>query len=179
MSKKSTLELDYDRIWAALSRSTQARAALEKVAKEVQQTAKSLAKKEAFDTGEYADNIVVVSLPARQAREQLRGRNRTLGKRFDNPLLNAKFQGDPDGGAYDGTISVVAAKSWKSSLLEFGSLARNPSLIMTRSAEKAKGKGVRFTLLFEGKLVNQDLDQFSKAIKQARAFNTYRTSGDS
>lgn len=168
MSKKSNLQIDYDRVWAALSRSTQAKKALENVAEEVERTAKQIAKSEAFDTGDYADGIEVLSLPAKAVRKQLRGKTRARGERFANPLLNADFKGDPDGGAYDGTVSVVAAKDWKSALVEFGSLARNPSLVLTRSAEQAEKAGVKFTLLFRGETKSQDLEELGRRMAEKR-----------
>jgi len=168
VTNKNELILDFDRVWAALSRSTQLRKELEKVAEEVKRTAEGIARAEAFDEGDYVKGLDVVSLPARKVREQLRGRNRTQGTRFENPLLSAKFKGDPDGGNYDGTVSVVTAKDWKSSLIEFGSLARNPSLVLTRSAEKAEKRGVTFTLLFKGKTKSQNLAELGKRISAGK-----------
>lgn len=168
MKDKSELSLDYDRIWAALSRSTQARDALEKVAQEVLQTAQTIAQIEAYDEGDYRRELKVTSVPVRVVRAELRKRNRTRGTRFDNPLLSAKFKGDADGGAYDGTVAVVGAYNWKSALIEFGSLARNPSLVLTRAAERAASAKVKFTLLFEGKTKTQNLSEFGRKISASR-----------
>lgn len=168
MTEKSELTLDYDRIWAALSRSTQARDALEKVAQEVLKTAQTIAQIEVYDKGKYRQGLKVLTVPVRVIKAELRKRQRTRGTRFDNPLLSAKFKGDPDGGAYDGTVALVSAFNWKSSIIEFGSLARNPSLVLTRAAEKAASPKVRWTVLFEGTLKKQNLAEFGRKIAETK-----------
>lgn len=162
MTAKPELTIDLDRLWAALSRSTQVRDRLAKAAEEVRAEADSLARSEAYDTGKYAAGLEVVTLPARQVREQLRKKAfRGTGTRFANPLIAAEFRGDPSGGAYDGTVGVVTSRDWKSFLIEFGSIARSPSLILTRAAENvAKRLGLEFVPLFEGKTTEQNLAEW-------------------
>ena len=162
MTAKSELTIDLNRVWAALSRSTQVRDLLTKTAEAVLAEAEALARSEAYDTGKYAAGLEVVTLPARQVREQLRkSRFRGSGTRFSNPLISAEFRGDPSGGAYDGTVSVVTSKNWKSFLIEFGSIARSPSMVLTRAAERvSKRLNLEFVPLFEGKTTEQNLPEW-------------------
>jgi hypothetical protein len=160
MTEKAKLTIDYDRVWAALSRSTQVRDRLAEIAEKVRDEATSLARSEAYDTGKYAAGIETGTLPARQVREKLRAnRFRGSGKRFSNPLIAAEFRGDPSGGSYDGTVGIVASRDWKSFLIEFGSIARSPSLVLTRAAQNvaSRVKGVQWVALFEGKTTEQNL----------------------
>lgn len=162
VKSKPELSIDLDRVWAALSRSTQVRDRLAKVAAEMKAEAEGIARSEAYDTGDYAGGLEVGTLPARQVREQLRKKTfRGKGTRFSNPLIAAEFRGDPSGGAYDGTVGLVTSRDWKSFLIEFGSIARSPSLVLTRAAENvAKRLGLEFVVLFEGKTTKQNLDEW-------------------
>jgi hypothetical protein len=171
MAEKHELTLDAKRLWQALSRSTQIRDRLAEVAKEVRDEAARIARSEAFDEGDYEAGLEVVTASARQVKEKLRtNRSRTVGTRFDNPLLSAKFEGDPSGRDYDGTVGIVTAKDWKSSLIEFGSLARNPTFTLTRAAAKVGNQpGIEYIVLFESnKQTTQNLEEFGRVIAEKR-----------
>lgn len=173
MSEKAELTLDAKRVWQALSRSTQVRDRLAEVAQEVQQEAERIARAEAIDEGDYAANLQVVTAHARQVREKLRtSRSRTKGARFDNPLISAKFEGDLSGKAYDGTVAIVTARDWKSQLIEFGSLTRNPTFTLTRAAEKVGDQpGIEYIVLFESRSKDantKDIEEFGRRIAAKR-----------
>ena len=108
-----------------------------------------------------------------RVREKLRtSRSRTKGTRFDNPLISAKFEGDVSGKDYDGTVAIVTAKDWKSQLIEFGSLTRNPTFTLTRAAEKVGDqKGIEYVVLFESRSKDantKDVEEFGRRIAAKR-----------
>jgi len=163
---KAKLSLDYDAIWKGISRSTQARDALEQVAKELKEEAQRIAKQDAYASGEFHDGIDVILVPARQARQEFaRGyaKRKAAGQvAIRSKFLDADTKGDPDGGAYDGTVAVLTSRSWKSWIIEFGSLARNPSFVFTRSIEAFNKKGVEAAITYKGNVVRQNLDEWRK-----------------
>lgn len=163
---KAKLSLDYDAIWKGISRSTQVRDALEQVAKELKDEAQRLAKQDAYDSGEFHDGIEVILVPARQARQEFaRGyaKRKAAGQvAISSKFLDADTRGDPDGGAYDGTVAVVTSQSFKSWIIEFGSLARNPSFIFTRAIDAFNKKGVEAAITYKGNVVRQNLDEWRK-----------------
>jgi len=164
--KKSQLTLDYDAIWKGISRSTQARDALQQVAQELKAEAQRLAKQDAYDTGDFHDGIDVVLVPARQARQEFaRGyaKRKAAGQvAAKSKFLDIETKGDPDGGAYTGTVAVVTSRSWKSWIIEFGSLARNPSFIFTRAVEAFNKEGVESAVTYRGNVVRQNLEEWRK-----------------
>lgn len=164
MPEKNKLTLDYDAIWKGISRSTQARDALEALAAEMKTELQRLAKQDAYDTGEFHDGIDVVLLPARQAKEEFaRGyQKRKLAGQVSasNRFLDVETKGDPDGGAYNGTIAVVTSRSWKSWIIEFGSLARNPSFIFTRALSSFRKDGVQVDITYGGNVSRQNLEEW-------------------
>jgi hypothetical protein len=164
--KKAELSLDYDAIWKGISRSTQARDALEEVAKELKAEAQRLAKQDAYDSGDFHDGIEVIIVPARQARQEFaRGyaKRKAAGQvAIRSKFLDADTKGDPDGGAYNGTIAVLTSQSWKSWIIEFGSLARNPSFVFTRAIENFSKKGVENAVTYRGNVVSQNLEEWRK-----------------
>ena len=164
--KKAKLTLDYDQVWKGISRSTQVRDVLQQVAEELKAEAQRLAKQDAYDTGDYHDGIDVILIPARQARQEFaRGyaKRKAAGQvSVQSKFLDTETKGDPDGGAYDGTVAVLTSQSWKSWIIEFGSLARNPSFIFTRALEAFNKKGVEAAVTYKGNVVRQNLDEWRK-----------------
>lgn len=164
--KKAKLSLDYDAVWKGISRSTQVRDALQQVADDLRTEAQRLAKQDAYDTGDFHDGIDVILVPARQARQEFaRGyaKRKAAGQvAIRSKFLDADTKGDPDGGAYDGTVAVVTSRSWKSWIIEFGSLARNPSFIFTRALEAFNKKGVEAAITYKGNVVRQNLEEWRK-----------------
>lgn len=164
--KKAKLTLDYDQVWKGISRSTQVRDALQSVADELKAEAQRLAKQDAYDTGDFHDGIDVLVVPARQAREEFaRGyaKRKRAGKvAFQSSLLDADTKGDLDGGAYTGSVAIIVSRSWKSWIIEFGSLARNPSFIFTRAIENFSKQGVEAEVTYRGNVVRQNLEEWRK-----------------
>jgi hypothetical protein len=165
--KKAKLSLDYDQVWKGISRSTQVRDALQAVADELKAEAQRLAKQDAYDTGDYHDGIDVLLVPARQARQEFaRGyakRKKAGQVAFSSKFLDADTKGDLDGGAYDGSVAIIVSRSWKSWIIEFGSLARNPSFIFTRALESFRKQGVEAEVTYRGNVVRQNLEEWRKA----------------
>ncbi len=164
--KKAKLTLDYDQVWKGISRSTQVRDALQSVADELKAEAQRLAKQDAYDTGDFHDGIDVLVVPARQAREEFaRGyakRKKAGQVAFQSSLLDADTKGDLDGGAYTGSVAIIVSRSWKSWIVEFGSLARNPSFIFTRAIENFSKQGVQSEVTYRGNVVRQNLEEWRK-----------------
>ena len=164
--KKAKLTLDYDQVWKGISRSTQVRDALQQIAEELKAEAQRLAKQDAYDTGDFHDGIDVILVPARQARQEFaRGyaKRKSAGQVVaQSKFLDTETKGDPDGGSYDGTVAVVTSRSWKSWIIEFGSLSRNPSFIFTRAVEAFNKQGVESAVTYRGNVVRQNLDEWRK-----------------
>ena len=174
MSKnENTLELDFDLIWSAISRSTQVRDAIAKVNEAVAERARSIAQAEAFDKGDYASSIETGTIGASEARSKLkksRGYRDRNAKVIKSKLISTKYKGDPDGGAYDGTVGIVTTYDWKASLVEWGSLTRNPSLVFTRAAEEQVVDGeITFDILYIAKEHAQDKEKFGRLLAEQKA----------
>lgn len=173
MSKKSNAKIDFDRVWAAISRSTTLKAQIVQITEEVRSEAARLARADAFDEGDYADGIELNVVGAKQARAALRkatsarARKRS-GAAGKNKFIDVEFSGDIDGGAYDGSIGIIAATEWKSLLIEFGSIARNPSFIFRRAAEAVTKPGVEFIPIVDIQPKSQDLEELGRRISEAR-----------
>lgn len=173
MSKKSNAQIDFDRVWAAISRSTTLKAQIVEITEKVREEAARLARAEAYDEGDYAAGIELNVVGAKQARAALRkatsarARKRS-GAAGKNKFIDVEFSGDIDGGAYDGSIGIIAATDWKSLLIEFGSIARNPSFIFRRAAEAVAQNGVEFIPIVDIPSKTQNLEELGRKVSEGR-----------
>lgn len=175
MSKhKSNATLDFDTMWAMLSRSTATRNQIEKICNDMVEEIKRIAVAEAFDKGKYASSIKASVVGAQQARRALKNASSSRTRRLQgvegkNKFIDVEFKGDSDGGAYDGSVGIVASANYLSPIIEFGSLARKASFIFTTVAQNFSKDGIEFVKIFEGKEHKQDLDALSQSIKRGKA----------
>ena len=161
-------------MWAMLSRSTATRNQIEEISNAIADEIKSIALVEAFDKGKYASSIKASVVGAQQARRALNTANSDRTRRLQgvagkNKFIDIEFKGDPDGGAYDGSVGLVVSTSPKSPIIEFGSLARKASFIFTTVAQNFSKDGIEFVKIFEGQEKKQDLLALSKAISKGKA----------
>lgn len=175
MSKhKSNATLDFDTMWAMLSRSTATRNQIEEISNAMADEIKRIALVEAFDKGNYAKSITASVTGAQQARRALNDANNNRTRRLQgvvgkNKFVDIEFKGDPDGGAYDGSVGLVVSTSPKSPIIEFGSLARKASFIFTTVAQNFSKDGIEFVKIFEGQEKKQDLVALGEAISKGKA----------
>ena len=175
MSKhNSNATLDFDTMWAMLSRSTATRNQIEEISNAIADEIKRIALVEAFDKGNYANSITASVTGAQQARRALKDANNNRTRRLQgvvgkNKFVDIEFKGDPDGGAYDGSVGLVVSTSPKSPIIEFGSLARKASFIFTTVAQNFSKDGIEFVKIFEGQEKKQDLVALGEAISKGKA----------
>lgn len=172
MSKhKSNALVDFDTMWAMLSRSTATRNEIQQICNGMVAEIKRIAVAQAFDKGDYAESITATVTGAQQARRALKTANNDRTRRLQgvagkNKFVDVEFKGDPDGGAYDGSVGMIASDNWLSPIIEFGSLARKASFVFTTVAHNFSKNGVQFVKIFEGQEHKKDLAALSDSIKR-------------
>lgn len=170
MSRNVRIEtLDFDAVWAAISRSSKLRAALTAVAQDVASEAAGYAQQVAYDDGYYKDSFETGTMKTQRARTIFLTRaRRRRGTQKSNRFLDAS-SGDPDGGAYDGHIAIVVNTNFKARWVEWGTLAKGPRLVMTTVAERIAGRsrGLGFEVLY-GKTHEQNLPALGAKISAAK-----------
>lgn len=182
MTKKSNANIDFDRAWALLSRSVAAKNEIEKVCKDLVDEIKNNAISDAYDTGKYEQSIKFDIVGAQEGRRALKAKNNlrtrtrqgVVGK---NKFIDIEFKGDPEGGAYDGSVGFVISTSPKSTLIEFGSLARKASFVFTKAATTIAQNGVTFEKIFEGKENAVNLEELGAKISRGRKNATKKREG--
>ncbi len=173
MTNKSNVSINFDTAWAMLSRSVAAKKEIQEVCSNLVDEIKRIAKADAYDTGKYEASIEFFVVGAQQARRALNQRNvnrvrRKQGVVGKNKFIDIEFQGDPDGGAYDGSVGLVVSESPKSPLIEFGSLSRKASFPFTKAATTLSKDGLQFEKIFEGQEHSVDLDALGDKISKGR-----------
>jgi len=144
------VEFDFDVVWSALSRSTQLRAYVEDLAKQVETQATALAQAVAYDEGYYARLFTSQATTSMEIRREFqdtynerrnRRRRGTVNRLIDAPTVKGedgkpvKIKGDPDGSEYKGSVGIVANTDFKAVWVEYGSIAKGPRFVLSKSAE--------------------------------------------
>jgi hypothetical protein len=145
------VEFNFDAVWAALSKSTLLNNYFDKLATEVKNEATSKAKNEAKDDGFYSSLFKSKTISANQLRREFtdtynerrnRSRRGTNNRIIDAPTVKGedgkpvKLKGDPDGSEYSGAVGLVENYDYKAVWIEYGSIAKGPKFILSRSAEE-------------------------------------------
>jgi hypothetical protein len=171
MSKSHSFDrLDFDAIWTAISRSKQLKDALDKTAADTQSECEKIARAVAYDEGDYKnsfDTAVVAGKNARRAFDN-RARRRRGSKQRANRFIG-NTNGDPDGGAYIGSIGTVFNTDFKARWVEFGSLAKGPRMVMNTAGRNvaSASSGVDYETLYEAEY-QQDTAELARRISQAK-----------
>lgn len=187
---------DFDTVWTALGRSKQLKKALEQVAEDVQKEAESYARSVAYDNGDYQKSFGTASASGTQSRNAFNNRARrrrakqganrfVRGQVFGTSKNNrkawvpAESNGDPDGGAYAGTIATVFNAEFTAVWVEFGSLAKGPRRVMTTSAKKvvsSMGGAADLEIIYDANY-KEDHEALGKAIAAGYKRKRDRESG--
>lgn len=162
---------------------------MEKIAKEIEKTATQKARTEAYDEGFYMDLFSSgVSSSAEIRREftdtyqkrRNRGRRGTVNRFIDSPRIKGedgkeiKLKGDIDGRQYNGSIGYIINEDYKAIWVEFGSMAKGPKFILTKSAEEvARNNNAEFEILYS-KTHQQNLSELGNKISQGRTGITHK-----
>lgn len=149
---------DFDAVWAALSKSTQLRNYIGSICTQVYNEAVAKAKNEAYDEGYYSSLFrYKISSGAEIRREfqntkekrRNRARRGTINRLIDQPIgpqlqgesgKPVKIKGDPDGSSYIGSVGLVENTDFKAVWVEYGSIAKGPRFILSRSAEEVANR---------------------------------------
>lgn len=185
MTQKWQFEsFDFDTVWLALSRSKQLKDALTKVAEDTKSEAESYARAVAYDEGDYKDSFDTGAGTGKQTRSvfNTRARRRRGGAQKSNRFLDSQTKvskggrdvwqpsvanGDPDGGAYNGTLVTVVNTDFKALWIEFGSLAKGPRRVLLTAAQKVVNRlgGASFEVIYDANY-QQDLEALGEAISK-------------
>lgn len=184
MSNKSGfefVEFDFDAVWSALSRSTKLRAYLEDLAKQVESQATSLAQAVAYDEGYYSRLFTSQATTSQEIRREFqdtynerrnRRRRGTTNRLIDAPTIKGedgkpvKIKGDPDGSEYKGSVGIVANTDFKAIWVEYGSIAKGPRFVLSKSAEAvANANGGEWEPLYS-KTHEQNLGELSARVSK-------------
>lgn len=176
MTGKSDATLNYDRLWAALSRSKQFQQLVEQAVKEVEQEAAALARSVAFDEGYYANSFDSGTANAKRVRQlayapSSKGNKSGKALRFQqgvkgrNRYLDVKTEGNPDIETYDGELGVVVNTDFKAAMIEFGTAAKGPRRIMLTAVQNvAKRLGMEVEVVYDT-LNQENPSSLSQSIK--------------
>lgn len=172
MSRTHSFErLDFDTIWTAISRSKQLKDAIADVAKDTQAECEKVAQQVAYDEGFYKDSFDNAVVTGKQARAAFntRARRRRGGKQGANRFIE-RTNGDPDGGAYNGTIATVSNDDFKARWVEFGSLAKGPRMVMSTAGRNiaSRALGASYEQLYDASY-EQDLGELGRRISKGRS----------
>lgn len=168
MSENVEFSLDLTKVYTALGTNQKFIAYLEKIAREIEKEAEQKARIEAYDEGYYMDLFASEALSVNKVRKLFldsKGRynKRKRGQDSDNRILDRKKtvitdpndgrkkitiyeSGDINGWQYKGYIGAVYNTDFKAVWVEYGSIAKGPKFILTRSGEEVAS---RYNLEFE------------------------------
>lgn len=161
--------LNFDAVWTAIGRSKQLRDAIERAANETKKEAEQIAQRVAYDQGYYAKAFDTAVATGKQARKDFDtvARKRRGSKQNANRFIE-RTNGDPDGGAYNGTIATVYNTDFKALWVEFGSIAKGPRMVMAQAGEKVAAalKG-SYEQLYE-QAIEQNLTELGRRISAGK-----------
>lgn len=165
-------KFDFDVVWSALGRSAKLNNYLKKISEDLESEATKLALIEARDEGYYADLFESEVVTTKKLKDEIIGtyqKRRVRSNRINagkNRILD--INGDVDGNKYDGFVGIVYNTNFKSVWVEYGSIAKSPRFILTRSAEKiANQNGLEFEKLYFN-THEQNLSELSSKVSQAQ-----------
>lgn len=162
--------LDFDNIWKAISRSKQLKDAISTVADDTKAECEKIAQQVAYDEGYYKDSFDTAVVTGQQAREAFnsQARRRRGAKQGANRFVE-RTNGDPDGGAYIGTLATVFNVDFKARWIEFGSIAKGPRMVMATAGKNiaSRAPGASYEQLYDASY-EQDLGELGRRISEGR-----------
>ncbi len=179
MSNKDEVNVDADRLWAAISRSKQFQQLVQRVADDIKDEAERLANAQARDEGYYARSFQAGTGNAKRVRAlayapSSKGSKSGKALRFQqgikgtNRFLDVQLNGDTSAKPYDGELGVVVNTDFKAAMIEYGTAAKGPRRIMLAAAQNvAQRLGLEVEVIYDT-TNQQNISKLSAAIRAGR-----------